>query len=61
MTDYAIVVLGALAHIAQTEGLVRGLLLRGASASAPRGAAIAVGEVTTAVDRLVVEEAMDTS
>ena len=27
--------------------MLRGLLLRGASASAPRGAAIAVGEVTT--------------
>ena len=38
---------GALGEIARTEGLVRGLLLRGASASAPRGAAIAVGEVTT--------------
>lgn len=38
---------GALREIARTEGLVRGLLLRGASASAPRGAAIAVGEVTT--------------
>ncbi|CAK0892349.1 unnamed protein product [Prorocentrum cordatum] len=29
------------------EGAVRGLLLRGVSASAPRGAAIAIGEVTT--------------
>ena len=38
---------GALGEIAASEGLVRGLLLRGASASAPRGAAIAVGEVTT--------------
>ncbi|KAL1498663.1 hypothetical protein AB1Y20_013976 [Prymnesium parvum] len=36
----------ALAHIARHEG-VRALLGRGASASAPRGAAIAVGEVTT--------------
>jgi len=33
--------------IARTEGLVQGLLLRGVSASAPRGAAIAIGEVTT--------------
>jgi hypothetical protein len=41
-------VLGALAEIARSEeGLLRGLLLRGVSASAPRGAAIAVGEVTT--------------
>ena len=39
--------LGALGEIASSEGLVRGLLFRGASASAPRGAAIAVGEVTT--------------
>ena len=39
--------LGALGEIATSEGLVRGLLIRGASASAPRGAAIAVGEVTT--------------
>ena len=39
--------LGALGEIAREEGLVRGLLVRGASASAPRGAAIAVGEVTT--------------
>ena len=39
--------LGALGEIAREEGLVRGLLIRGASASAPRGAAIAVGEVTT--------------
>lgn len=38
---------GAIGEIAASEGLVRGLLVRGASASAPRGAAIAVGEVTT--------------
>jgi hypothetical protein len=29
--------------IARTEGFVSGLLLRGVSASAPRGAAIAIG------------------
>jgi len=34
-------------EIARTEGIVAGLLIRGVSASAPRGAAIAVGEVTT--------------
>eukprot|EP00928_Gymnodinium_smaydae_P003782 TRINITY_DN11338_c0_g2_i1.p1 TRINITY_DN11338_c0_g2~~TRINITY_DN11338_c0_g2_i1.p1 ORF type:complete len:304 (+),score=37.36 TRINITY_DN11338_c0_g2_i1:44-913(+) len=39
--------LGACSHIARAEGVVRGLLLRGVSASAPRGAAIAIGEVTT--------------
>lgn len=33
--------------IARDEGLLAGLLTRGCSASAPRGAAIAVGEVTT--------------
>ena len=38
---------GALAEISRTEGIVRGLLTRGVSASAPRGAAIAVGEVCT--------------
>ena len=37
----------AMLDVVRTEGLVRGLLLRGASASAPRGASIAVGEVTT--------------
>lgn len=37
----------AVSDIAGTEGVVNGLLLRGVSASAPRGAAIAVGEVTT--------------
>lgn len=37
----------ALRDIANSEGVVGGLLIRGASASAPRGAAIAVGEVTT--------------
>ena len=37
----------ALRQIATEEGLLSGLLLRGVSASAPRGAAIAVGEVTT--------------
>lgn len=37
----------ALIVTAREEGVVRGLLLRGLSASAPRGAAIAVGEVTT--------------
>lgn len=39
--------LSAMRAIAREEGLVAGLLLRGCSASAPRGAAIAVGEVTT--------------
>ena len=39
--------LGALGAIAREEGVVRGLLLRGVSASAPRGAAIAIGEITT--------------
>lgn len=39
--------LSAMRAIAREEGLVTGLLLRGCSASAPRGAAIAVGEVTT--------------
>lgn len=34
-------------EIAATEGLLRGLFLRGVSASAPRGAAIAIGEITT--------------
>jgi len=34
-------------EIARAEGLVAGLLTRGVSASAPRGAAIAIGEVTT--------------
>lgn len=38
---------GAFREIVLTEGLVKGLLLRGVSASAPRGAAIAVGEVST--------------
>lgn len=38
---------GALREIARAEGLLSGLLVRGVSASAPRGAAIAVGEVTT--------------
>ena len=33
--------------VARSEGVVRGLLVRGVSASAPRGAAIAIGEVTT--------------
>jgi len=37
--------LHALIHIGRTEGVVSALLLRGASASAPRGAVIAVGEV----------------
>ena len=37
----------ALREIGRAEGVVGGLLLRGCSASAPRGAAIAVGEVTT--------------
>merc|ERR1712232_458720 len=37
----------ALREIIQSEGVVRGLLIRGVSASAPRGAAIAIGEVTT--------------
>ena len=44
---YAGGIRGALREIARSEGLVQGLLIRGASASAPRGAAIAVGEVTT--------------
>ncbi|CAE7039457.1 PUMP1 [Symbiodinium natans] len=39
--------LSAATEIAQKEGFVRGLLVRGVSASAPRGAAIAIGEVTT--------------
>ena len=39
--------LGAMRSIAAEEGLMKGLLVRGVSASAPRGAAIAVGEVTT--------------
>lgn len=39
--------LGAARVIRQEEGIVRGLLIRGVSASAPRGAAIAIGEVTT--------------
>eukprot|EP00939_MAST-03C_sp_MAST-3C-sp1_P003570 g3570.t1 len=38
---------GAFADIVTKEGLVGGLLIRGVSASAPRGAAIAMGEVTT--------------
>eukprot|EP00439_Symbiodinium_sp_Y106_P058513 s815_g8.t1 len=37
----------AATEIARNEGFVRGLLVRGVSASAPRGAAIAIGEVTT--------------
>eukprot|EP00929_Paragymnodinium_shiwhaense_P059447 TRINITY_DN29772_c0_g1_i3.p1 TRINITY_DN29772_c0_g1~~TRINITY_DN29772_c0_g1_i3.p1 ORF type:complete len:191 (+),score=15.52 TRINITY_DN29772_c0_g1_i3:71-643(+) len=37
----------ALRDIVAKEGLFGGLLLRGVSASAPRGAAIAIGEVTT--------------
>lgn len=37
----------AVREIIQAEGVVRGLLIRGVSASAPRGAAIAIGEVTT--------------
>eukprot|EP00927_Polykrikos_kofoidii_P057401 TRINITY_DN51527_c0_g1_i1.p1 TRINITY_DN51527_c0_g1~~TRINITY_DN51527_c0_g1_i1.p1 ORF type:complete len:299 (-),score=26.76 TRINITY_DN51527_c0_g1_i1:138-1034(-) len=37
----------AVRDIASTEGIVSGLLVRGVSASAPRGAAIAIGEVTT--------------
>lgn len=40
-------VLPAMKQIARSEGWVNGLLLRGVSASAPRGAAIAIGEVTT--------------
>jgi len=39
--------LSAAAEISRKEGFVSGLLLRGVSASAPRGAAIAIGEVTT--------------
>ncbi|KAJ1457497.1 mitochondrial carrier domain-containing protein [Pelagophyceae sp. CCMP2097] len=39
--------LGALRNAAHTEGAWRGLFTRGLSASAPRGAAIAVGEVAT--------------
>lgn len=39
--------LAAWREIAASEGIVAGLLARGVSASAPRGAAIAVGEVTT--------------
>jgi len=37
---------GAAKEIVRTEGL-QGMLVRGVSASAPRGAAIAIGEVTT--------------
>ena len=40
-------VLAAMRTVAADEGLVRGLLVRGVSASAPRGAAIAIGEITT--------------
>ncbi|CAK9031336.1 unnamed protein product, partial [Durusdinium trenchii] len=39
--------LSAAAEISAKEGFVSGLLIRGVSASAPRGAAIAIGEVTT--------------
>ena len=49
---YAGGLLGAMTEVAREEGVVRGLLLRGASASAPRGAAIAVGEVTTCAELL---------
>lgn len=37
----------AVVDICRREGVMRGLLTRGVSASAPRGAAIAIGEVTT--------------
>lgn len=37
----------AATEIIKAEGVIRGLLIRGVSASAPRGAAIAIGEVTT--------------
>lgn len=37
----------AVQEIVASEGIVKGLLLRGVSASAPRGAAIGVGEVAT--------------
>jgi len=37
----------AVREITRTEGFINGLLIRGVSASAPRGAAMAVGEVTT--------------
>jgi len=40
-------VVATMRQLAAEEGIVRGLVLRGVSASAPRGAAIAVGEVTT--------------
>ena len=40
-------VVAAMRDVARSEGVVRGLLVRGVSASAPRGAAIAIGEVTT--------------
>ena len=40
-------VVAAMRDVARAEGVVRGLLVRGVSASAPRGAAIAIGEVTT--------------
>lgn len=38
---------GATLAICREEGMIRGLFIRGVSASAPRGAAIAIGEVTT--------------
>ena len=40
-------IISAMITATRAEGLIQGLMLRGASASAPRGAAIAVGEVTT--------------
>ena len=40
-------VVAAMRDVGRSEGVVRGLLVRGVSASAPRGAAIAIGEVTT--------------
>ena len=40
-------VFAAMRDVARSEGVVRGLLIRGVSASAPRGVAIAIGEVTT--------------
>ena len=40
-------VFASMRRIAADEGVVRGLALRGVSASAPRGAAIAIGEITT--------------
>jgi len=39
--------LATVTEMIRREGIIAGLLLRGVSASAPRGAAIAIGEITT--------------